>query len=259
MMNPIDQLIACLDGGVLLIKSDHKELPVSLLRVQNEGEASAESDFSILTPTMCAEFVYYEPKTEIIDRRAEMPHNPEPDHAGFVEAFGPEATDWPRRFVEDITGITIHHTLSHSAKDLFDWITRSKAEGGKGYPRGQYHYWIGQEEGAPVSQLLEDTVGCWHDHTGRIQTTLSVGMAGHLGNARPPEAQLWNTVRLCWELVQKYGLSVDDVQGHNDRYGHTVCPGWYADSAATINSGVWRRDFDIALRCCVDGKEWGGY
>jgi hypothetical protein len=259
-MNPIDRLIACLNGGGLLIRSELHSLPVYLLRINNEGESSADSDFSILTPTMCAEFAYYEPDLLIVDRRDEMPVCDTPDHADFWNAFASKGIwDWPRRDLEDITGLTIHHTLSDNPLGLFQWITRPRSEGGKGYPRGQYHYWVSRGEGAPVYHLLDDTVQCWHDHTGTYQTTLSVGMAGHLGHDRPPGEQLWNAAKLCKILIEKYGLEIDDVQGHCDRYSGTVCPGWYADSAETINSGVWRRDFDIALRCAVDGEEWPGY
>jgi hypothetical protein len=264
-MNPIDRLIACLNGGVLLIRSDYHELPAYLLRVNNEGESSAESDFCILTPTMCAEFAYYQADLPIADRRFEMPHCTEPDHADFVRAFG-QATDWPVRATDaltglalGITGLTIHHTLSDNPLGLFQWITRPKSQGGKGYPRGQYHYWVSREEGAPIYHLLDETVQCWHDHTGTYQSTLSIGMAGHLGHDRPPEEQLWNAAKLCKVLIEKYTLEIDDAQGHCDRYSGTVCPGWYADSPDTINSGVWRRDFDIALRCAVEGEEWAGY
>jgi hypothetical protein len=268
-MNPIDRLIACLDGGVLLINSEYHDLNAYLLRVNNEGEASADSDFSILTPTMCAEFAYYEPDLSIQDRRLEMPYNPNStDHPDFQAVFGREGlSDWPIRATDaltglamGITGLTIHHTLSDSPMDLFNWITRPKSQGGKGYPRGQYHYWVSRGEDAPIYHLLDDTVQCWHDHTGTYQTTLSIGMAGHLGQSRPPEPQLWNAVRLCAHLIDKYNLTIDDVEGHCDRApGKTVCPGWYADSPQTITSGVWRRDFDIALRCAVDGEEWAGY
>jgi hypothetical protein len=266
-MFPIDRLIANLNGGVLVVRNEHVELEAYLVRVQGENleEACPESDFSVLTPTQCAEFAYYTPDLPIMDRRAEMPHNDAPDHPDFCKAFR-DAIDWPKRAVSaltgqamGITGLTIHHTLSDSPKGLFDWITRAQAQGGKGYPRGQYHYWVSRGEGAPVYQLLDDTVQCWHDHSGRYQTTLSIGMAGHLGYTRPPEEQLRAAVWLCLLLMERYELEVDDVEGHCDRYAGTVCPGWYADSANTKNSGVWRRDFDIALRCAIEGEEWPGY
>jgi hypothetical protein len=257
-MQAIDSLLETLNGGVLLIVTEHHDVEAYLLRIQNEGEASEDTDFSILTPTQCAEFAYYQPDPPIIDRRQEMPHNTYPDHPDFVRAW-PGHDDWPRRKLEEITGLTIHHTLSDNPLGLFQWITRPQAQGGKGYPRGQYHYWVGRDQSAPIYHLLDDTIQCWHDHTGTYQTTLSIGMAGHLGYTRPPEEQLWKTVRLAWHLLLKYGLTIDDVAGHNDRYSRTVCPGWYADSPNTVPSGVWRRDFDIALQCCADAKDWPGY
>jgi len=282
-MDKIDQFLQLLNGGTILLTADHAEaVEAYIVRIQAEGvldEAVEESDFSILTPTQCYEFAYYEPELKITDRRDEMPYDPKSvDHPDFWSAFGRNGiTDWPKRSemagedhdgielepYREITGITIHHTMRDdydAMKSLFGWIARPASQGGKGYPRGQYHYAISREESAPIYQLLDDDVMCWHDHTGRYQTALSVGICGHCGYSRPPEATLWNAARLCWHLLQKHGLTIDDVEGHTDRaQGRTVCPGWYADHDITIPSGVWRRDFDIALQCVADGKEWPGY
>jgi hypothetical protein len=268
-MDKIDQFLQSLNGGLIALSADYAEtIEAYVTRIQAEDvleEAQEISDFAILTPNKCYEFAYYEPEIVIVDRREDMPYNPNPNHAGFVEAFTDPDTgilldDWPVRRTA-IDGLTIHHTLSDNPLGLFQWITR-RVPDGKGYPRGQYHYWVSRGEGAPISQLLDESVQCWHDSSCQTYSTrLSIGMAGHLGHERPPEEQLWNTVRLCWYLILQHGLTVDDVDGHTDRAVgvRTVCPGWYADSASTINSGVWRRDFDIALQCAADGKEWPGY
>jgi len=40
-------------------------------------------------------------------------------------------------------------------------------------------------------------------------------------------------------LMSKYNIVVAEVQGHNDRYASTVCPGW--------DQMNWRADFYAAL------------
>jgi len=260
-MNQIDTLLSTLNGGTLLISADHSS-PVNayITRVQAESvlsEALPGTAFSILTPTKCYEFAYYVPDLEIINRISEMPINPDPFHPTLLRSFAGRTT-WPTRPLKNITGITIHHTLSHSPLNTSKYITATK-----GYPTTQYHYWVSQDTDSPISQLLPEETACWHDHTGTLQTTLSIGMAGHLGHTRPPEDQLWSTVRLVDFLLRKHSLTVDDVTGHHERAKaagvNTECPGWLADTPNTIGSGVWKRDLCIALQLCLSGGEWGGY
>ena len=259
-MNQIDTLLETLNGGTLLISAEYGKLNAYITRVQAESvldEAEADTAFSILTPTRCYEFAYLLPSPLITDRISEMPINPNPFHVDFIRCF-PGNSTWPVRDPNEVTGITIHHTLSHSALNTAKYIVEKK-----GYPTTQYHYWVGQDTDAPISQLVGDHSMLWHDHTGARQTTLSIGMAGHLGHVRPPEEQLWNTVRLVSHLLDKYSLTVDDVDGHLERAKKagisTECPGWLADTSNTINSGVWKRDFCIALALCLRGETWGGY
>jgi len=171
---------------------------------------------------------------QIVDRIAEFDAivNPRPFHRDFVRCF-PGASVWPVR--DTITGITIHHTMSHSPVATARYCTRVK-----GYPTTQYTYWVSADDGCPVYQCLRDSVACWHDHTGRLQTTISVGMAGRLDVAKPPLEQIAACVNLCAALMRRYGLQIEQVKGHNDRYSGTVCPGWDVSS--------WRDDFYEMLR-----------
>jgi hypothetical protein len=126
MTTQIDEFLQTLNGGALLLIGKG-QVEAYLVRVQAENvleEAPEGTDFSILTPTQCYEFAYYTPGLRILDRIDEMPHNSNPDHADFVRVFGDQADDWPVRDVDDITGLTIHHTLSDSPLGLFQWITR---------------------------------------------------------------------------------------------------------------------------------------
>lgn len=257
-MNEMDGLLSALNGGTLFITSDQDSLRASLTRIQAENlldEAPPNTDFSILTPNRCYEFSFYTPGLSITDLRSQMPINPQPNNSDFLR-YLPGRTRWPTR--TRLTGLTIHHTMSHSPLATVKYIT-NPSPGGKGYPAGQYHYWVSQDTDCPVYLLLSETVAPWHDHCG-ISPNLSIGMAGSLHLTRPPEEQLWRTVQLVHSLLQKHSLTIDDVSGHCDRasYSTTVCPGWYADSIDNP-SGVWKRDFCIALQAHIDGKEWGGY
>ena len=179
------------------------------------------------------------PTFEIINRIAEFYKlvNTKPFHRDFINTFGELATEWPTRTT--VTGVTIHHTLSHSPTATAGYITRSK-----GYPATQYNYWVSADDGCPVYQCLRDNVACWHDHTGRLQTTMSVGMAGSLHKVAPSYEQMEACAKLCYILMGRYGFGVDQVQGHKERAAragvNTVCPGW--DEAG------WREDFYAILR-----------
>jgi len=179
------------------------------------------------------------PTFEIVDRRAEFAKivNRKPFHRDFVRCFGELATAWPTR--TDVTGITIHHTLSHSPTATAGYITRSK-----GYPSTQYSYWVSADDGCPVYWCLDDDIACWHDHTGRLQTTMSVGMAGRWDKVKPSFEQMEACAKLCHVLMGRYGFPFAQIQGHNDRAKkagvNTVCPGW--------DMAHWRDDFYTILR-----------
>jgi hypothetical protein len=155
-----------------------------------------------------------------IDRTAEMPVNLRPFHRDFVRAF-PGRDMWPMRGPDDATGITIHHTLSHSPAATARYCTQAK-----GYPTVQYHYWVSADDGCPVYLLADPALALWHDHTGAHPTTLSVGMAGSLHLAQPPREQIEALVRLVAWLIKAHDVPIAQVQGHVDRFSGTVCPGW---------------------------------
>lgn len=173
----------------------------------------------------------------IIDRIAEFEAlaNRKPFHRDFLASFGHNYITWPTR--TECTGITIHHTLSHSPRATAAYITKSK-----GYPTTQYAYWVSADDGCPVYQCLRDSVACWHDHTGRLQTTISIGMAGKLHKAAPSLEQMDACAQLCVVLMKRHSFGTDQVQGHLARARlvkpepvYTVCPGW--------NVSGWRSDF----------------
>jgi hypothetical protein len=159
------------------------------------------------------------PYVDIVD---EMPVNPNPT--------APEA--WWIRTPEQITGITVHHTMSHDAKATARYCTDVK-----GRPSIQYHLWVARDGGVYLCAPL--LWGMWHDHCGHENHHISVGMAGRLHENRPSEAQLRATVQIVAWLMGQYNIGLAEVRGHDDRYAATVCPGW--DEAG------WRGGFYSAL------------
>lgn len=171
-----------------------------------------------------------------IDRVAEMPFNPWPDHPDMMKLGW---TDWPHRELVDIKGITIHHTMSHSPLATARYCTSTK-----GYPSVQYHLWVSQDDGCPVYLLAPLEWSLWHDHTGRYQKTVSVGMAGRLHESKPPPEQLEATAKLVTYLMDMLNIPTTQVKGHIDRApGRTDCPGWYI--------AEWYNDFYRALEAAL--------
>lgn len=162
----------------------------------------------------------------------------------------PLENGWWGRTPSQITGLTIHHTLSHSP-----WATAQyyiQKSGGR--PSIPYHYWVctcGQ-----VLYCLDLVQGCWHDHTGHKNANVSIGMAGSLHEVRPTLPQLASAVALTTFLVFQLDLVLSEVLGHNQRsapVGYpTTCPGW--DSAT---SGYWRHEFLSAVVEQVNSIEKG--
>lgn len=159
----------------------------------------------------------------IVDMSAELPVNHAPDHPYLVERGWKW---WPMRRAEDVEGITLHHTMSHSVVATAAYCSRSLAQGGKGYPSIQYHFWVGSGDGCPIFLCAPVEWALWHDHTGAHPKTISVGLDGQRHKVRPPGEQLEATARLVRFLMMEYGVGLEEVQGHNDRYRGTVCPGW---------------------------------
>jgi len=170
------------------------------------------------------------------DRRHEMPVNFDPFHPDFVKCF-PGNEVWPTRDLGTLTGLTIHHTMSHSPIATANYCTKTK-----GYPTTQYHYWVSAGDGCPCYLLVDPSAAMWHDHTGTHPTTLSIGMAGSLHVSPPPDEQIEAAARLCVWLMNQFG--VVDVAGHKDRYRGTVCPGWDSAGWRTAFFDVLERRFD---------------
>lgn len=154
----------------------------------------------------------------------------------------PEA--WWIRSLDQITGITIHHTLSHNPYNVARYVIEHK-----GRPSIPYHLWVNRSGEVWLCAPLK--WGMWHDHTGHKNTNISIGMAGHLYKVRPPLEQLYATVRLVAYLMREYDVPLEQVQGHDDRVTNlpgysTQCPGWRGLDR-------WREDFYRLLQDQVSG------
>lgn len=140
------------------------------------------------------------------------------------------ADGWWRRSLDQIDGVTIHHTLSNSPHAFARYyITK-----GGGRPSVPYTLWVTETGEVFLCNDLED--GCWHDHTGHKNTHLSVGMAGRLHEYRPSNVQMDAVARVVVWAVQDERMSIPrrNVRGHCDYYD-TECPGW-----GDGESGNWR-------------------
>lgn len=252
-MSTIDELLEDLNSGIIyIIEATHRKVRMNLVKSRAETTSLDEGvDLVIRTRSRYADFVLLPKRPSappFTDRIAEMPTSYAPDHPYFLRR---EWLQWPTRSLQEIVGLTIHHTLSHSPLATAQYITRPRANGGKGYPTTQYHYWVSQSDGCPIFHLVDDSLQVWHDQTGAYPTTLSIGMAGRLHEQRPPDAQIKAVAGLVAWLMKEYDIAEEDVMGHVDRWSSTVCPGWYAEGIAEL-SGVWKRDFCIAAREAVD-------
>lgn len=242
-MNAIDRLLLDIDGDVLALRTEHEAVRCKALRVieDDSNVMPADVDFAIATCRLWAEFaIELEDEPPYTSRIDEMPVSRSPDHPDIVKY---DWDFWPTRGEDDcparVTGLTIHHTMSHSPLAVAQWTTRSQSEGGKGYPSIQYHFWVSQGDGCPVWQLAPMDWASWHDHTGKYQTTLSIGMAGRLHESKPPAEQLQAAAQLVVYLQKQLDIPLAEVQGHNGRYAGTICPGW--DVAG------WKSEFYEAL------------
>lgn len=163
------------------------------------------------------------------DIRSELPYNPGPYTSEALNRSG----GWWKRTLDQITGVTIHHTLSDSPHaTAAHYINK-----GGGRPTIPYTIWVTQTGEVLLCVALEQ--GLWHDHTGHENKSLSVGLAGHLHKYPPADVQLDAAVKVCvWAIRELPGVtSIEQIQGHRDR-ASTICPGW-----ASSASGNWRDEF----------------
>lgn len=159
---------------------------------------------------------------------------------------GSLAGGWWQRTLDQITGLTFHHTLSDSPHATAQWYV--KRDGGR--PSIPYTIWITQTGEVLLCNALEE--GNWHDHTGFKSQNLSVGLAGRLHEYRPADVQLRAAVRVVkWAINHpKMNITPEAVRGHMDigtYAGKTECPGW-----ASEKSGHWKADFVAMWKAALD-------
>lgn len=180
-----------------------------------------------------------------VDVRDQMPVNLKPDEPWLVEQG---RTGWWQRTLGQIDGITLHHTMTHNLLACASYITRARAQGGKGYPTTQYAFWV-QADGV-IKYCVDLTQAPWHDHCGDENTHIAVGIAGEWDAESPPRVQLEATARLCAYLMRTLAIPLANVEGHREwshRYQGkpmTTCPGWLP--------GGWRDAFFALLQAEVN-------
>lgn len=169
----------------------------------------------------------------------ELPRNPGPYGDENLNRDG----GWWQRKLEDITHVTIHHTLSDSPHHTADHYIYK--EGGR--PTLPYTIWVTQTGDVMLCVAL--TEGLWHDHTGHENTHLSVGLAGQLHLHRPAQVQLEAAAQVAAWAIQSDLFpkidGIDKIKGHMDWIA-TTCPGWDSEESGNWKP-VWYQEIEQAL------------
>lgn len=231
----ITELFADFDGGLVHLKTEHVGLAANVLRtggtpgpdVHRLNQVEADVLLVSLAGTAYLKVLDAKPLLPwdkvIIDELARNDNCP-----------GSLADGWWQRTLDQITGLTFHHTLSDSPHATAQWYVRK--DGGR--PGTPYSIWITQTGEILLCNPLED--GCWHDHTGHESVNLSVGLAGRLHEYRPTAVQLQAAARVAAWAVRddRMNITLETVRGHMDvgtLAGRTQCPGWASNA-----SGHWK-------------------
>lgn len=231
-MNAVEQLFSDWNSGLVLLQTTHCSLAA---HIDHTGGTPGPDVFRLnklkvdlilmsLHGTAYLK-VLWEPKN-IIDELARKTSG----------CPGVLKNGWWQRTLNQIVGLTFHHTLSDSPHATAKHYI--KKDGGR--PSIPYSIWITQTGEALLCNPLED--GCWHDHTGHKNVNLSVGLAGTLHKYHPAQVQLEAAARVVkWAIEHpQMSITMDKVLGHMDvgtYKGRTECPGWASDA-----SEHWRAD-----------------
>lgn len=165
----------------------------------------------------------------------------------FANSYLTADNGWWPRTLDQIDGVTIHHTMSNSPHATAVYYI--KKDGGR--PSLPYTIWV--TETGEVLLCVDFKEGLWHDHTGHKNVHLSIGMAGLLHVHKPSLQQLEATAKVCvWAInsdVLPAITAIKQIKGHMD-YTNTACPGWMSEA-----SGYWRDEFYTILARIAIGDE----
>lgn len=232
-MNQVERLFSDWNSGLVTLRSSHFELGAQVTNAFGTPGpdvfrlAELDADLALVSLYGTAYLkALWKPK-DIIDELARK----ESGCPGVLE------NGWWQRTLDQITGLTFHHTCSDSPHAMASWYIKK----GGGRPSIPYSLWITQTGEVFLCNPLTD--GCWHDHTGHKNVNLSVGLAGTLHKYRPAQVQLEAAAQVVKWAVRhpRMHITLESVKGHMDVgtcKGKTECPGW--ESAA---SDFWKDDF----------------
>lgn len=136
--------------------------------------------------------------------------------------------------MRDVALIVIHHTAAAESAWGWDDIRADHIEN-NGWTDIGYHYGV-SKNGTLETGRAESKVGA-HAY-GNNSNSIGVVLLGdfHDSGELPTEAQLDTTAELLEELLERYGLELEDVKPHSElgsSSGHTDCPGfdwdWFTD------------------------------
>jgi hypothetical protein len=155
-----------------------------------------------------------------------------------------QSKGWWRRTLDQIVGVTIHHTMSDSPHAFASYYIHK----GGGRPSCCYSIWVTQTGEVLLCTPLEEAT--WHDETGHRNKHLCVGLAGKLHKYTPSDVQLRAAARVCAWAIKSDMLpgitSIGQIKGDMDRR-QTACPGWLGVGEGAP-SGYWKPRFYDFLR-----------
>jgi hypothetical protein len=156
------------------------------------------------------------------------------ENVEYVADKLPRRGPWPRRAVQGITDITIHHTAASEktcAQIARAHLGRHK-ESGKSktspWPGIAYHFVVFADGTAYQTQPL----WAWSYHNGyNNKVAVAVTMAGNFELAPPTLEQLEATMVIC-EGLKALLPGLRHCMGHREYEGATLCPGKHIDMTA---------------------------
>jgi hypothetical protein len=235
-MSTITELIKDLNGGsVITFRPTHpSRYSILAHHIRTDGTPGpdvhclneAGADFALLTLEGRAYFRALDGVPWDKDITAELATND--------NCPGSLKNGWWQRRLDQITGLTFHHTLSDSPHAVANYYINK----GGGRPSLPYTIWVTQTGEILLCNRLEE--GLYHDHTGFENSNLSVGLAGRLHEYHPAAVQLQAAARIAaWAIRNdRMDITLGTVCGHMDvgtYAGKTECPGWASDA-----SGHWK-------------------
>lgn len=157
--------------------------------------------------------------------------------ANIINTLPIKGTGWPKRRLDAITDITVHHSATqpnHTPRSFAVYHTASNSKKlpvnkrGKGWPGIGYHFVITPD--GTVNQCL--LMSAWSNHNGYNNGhAIGICLVGNFEEYEPTAFQMQALSELI-EYLKKVRPSIKNLMGHREypikqNEGRTLCPGKY--------------------------------